>query len=299
MEIKAELASLGISGTLYKRGREMKIVCPFHDDHKPSMSIRLTDGNWFCYAQCGGGDWMEFVERIKKDGHYAPLSEITTALPSKPKTPVLKSLLNRGFTREILEKWSIEWDAKVGAMHIPIYSRSGNKEGSIWRFPEGIEPKYRYEQGFQRSNTLYGLWRLPEMKGKPLVLVEGPLDAIWVQEHAQLPALAILGSSLSDTQISIILREKPSRVILCFDNDPAGNIASSKAANQLRNEGAWIYSVKMPLKYKDIQEVPHDKVATVLKNQELYHRGKGIVHPRYKRWDGKTAEKTGGIWRRG
>ncbi len=297
MEIREQLSILGVFGEIYKQGKEMKLCCPFHSDKNPSFSINLDTGIWFCYSRCGGGDWMEFVERIRGNEKYAPMEEAPDATP-KPKAPVLKSLLDRGFTREILEKWDIVWDAERGAMRIPVYSRSGDAEGSIWRYPEGVQPKYRYETGFQRSETLYGLWRL-SLAVTDVVLVEGPLDAVWVQE-AGWSCLAILGSSLSEAQARIVSHLKAKRVLLCFDNDPAGVIASQKAAALLKQNGCWVYRVKLPSRWKDIQEVPNDRVKDVLKRLELSVNGHGMLHSRYKRWS-TTKQldklKSNGIWR--
>ncbi len=294
MEIREQLAILGISGEIYKQGKEMKLCCPFHDDSHPSFSVNLETGVWCCYSRCGGGDWMEFVERIRQDKQYAPLGEAEPA-PEKPKTPILKSLLKRGFTRDMLAKWSIQWDEEHGAMRLPIMDKKGEKQGHIYRYPEGVEPKYRYEQGFQRSETLYGLWRLSTAVTS-VVLVEGPLDAIWVQE-AGWDGLAILGSSLSEAQAKIVYNLKPRRVLLCFDNDPAGTIASQKAAGLLKASGCWVYRVKLPERWKDIQEVPNDRVDNILKNVEMSVNGKGMIHSKYKRWSRNKKQVSSGIWR--
>lgn len=298
MNIREQLAALGISGEIYKQGREMKLCCPFHDDHHPSFSINLETGTWYCYARCGGGDWMEFIERVRQDEQYAPMEDFKPE-PEKPKAPVLKSLLSRGFTREMFAKWGIVWDEKRGAMRLPILNRRGDLEGNIWRYPEGIQPKYRYEHGFQRSETLYGLWRLGRnLTDGMVVLVEGPLDAIWVQE-AGLAGLAILGSSLSETQAKIVSHLKARRVLLCFDNDPAGAIATNKAAQLLRDTGCWVYRVKLPQRWNDIQEVPSDRVRNVLGRVELSLNGRGIVHPKYRRWTPSTSTNANnGIWRK-
>lgn len=295
MDIKEQLGILGISGEIYKRGKEMKLCCPFHDDSHPSFSINLENGIWFCYSRCGGGDWMEFIERIKVDDQYAPLENIDS-VPEKPKEPILKSLLDRGFTREMFEKWGIVWDEKIGAMRFPILDMGGQTESNLWRYPEGVTPKYRYEPGFKRSETLYGLWRLDSVLGD-VVLVEGPLDAVWVQE-AGLSGLAILGSSLSESQAKMISQLKANRVILCFDNDPAGIIATQKATSLLKENGCWVYKVKLPKRWGDIQEVPNDRVSGILARAELSVNGKGMVHFKYRRWSTKREKSnSSGIWR--
>ena len=196
-----------------------------------------------------------------------------------------------------LEKWNIVWDTVVGAMCLPIYDATGTLQGKIWRFPVGIEPKYRYQTGFHRSETLYGLWKLPT-KLQILVLVEGPLDAIWVRE-AGLPALAILGSSMSEIQAQIIYRLHSPKVVLCFDNDDAGHKADHQAVRQLRQGGCWVYRAKLPVGKKDIQEVPCEKVVSLLNHAELCVNSKGMIHPKYRRWypEYSKMNSSNSIWR--
>lgn len=296
LTIQDQLSSLGIAGKPYKNGQEILIACPFHSpDRHPSCSVNLETGVWICYAGCGGGDWIEFIERVRKDPEYAPLGAPTSPL-EQLKKPVLNSLLERGFSREILDKWDIGWDAKVKGMRLPVYSRTGGLEGLIWRFPVGVEPKYRYQVGFERSKTLYGLWRL-STKIAQIVLVEGPLDAIWVQE-AGIAALAILGSSLSEQQAHIIQQLRPSRVLLCFDNDAAGKHATSGAVGLLQREGCWVYKVALPKRVKDVQEVKCADVVNVLSKVELCVNGKGMLHSRYRRWvQPGQSPKGDGIWK--
>ena len=42
-------------------------LCPFHDDHTPSLSVRLGGdrGGWVCFAGCGKGDLVGFHMRLK------------------------------------------------------------------------------------------------------------------------------------------------------------------------------------------------------------------------------------------
>ena len=35
-------------------------LCPFHEDHKPSLSINVDENYWHCFAGCGGGSIIDF-----------------------------------------------------------------------------------------------------------------------------------------------------------------------------------------------------------------------------------------------
>lgn len=48
--------------SLIKKGREMVGVCPFHDDHSPSMNVSETKQIFKCFACGAGGDVFKFVQ---------------------------------------------------------------------------------------------------------------------------------------------------------------------------------------------------------------------------------------------
>lgn len=35
-------------------------LCPFHDDHRPSLGVNETGNYWHCFAGCGGGSIIDF-----------------------------------------------------------------------------------------------------------------------------------------------------------------------------------------------------------------------------------------------
>ncbi len=198
-----------------------------------------------------------------------------------PKVPVLKSLLNRGFTREMLAPWGIVWDDTKGAMKIPVLNERLEVLANIWRFPEGVAPKYRYDAGFEKSACLFGLWKLPPMS--QLILVEGTLDAVWLQAAGH-PGVAILGSSLSAAQVHLLQLRNVKNVVMCLDNDAAGKEATMRAAALLRSSGFWVFRCKLPARFKDIQDVPFNEITEVIAETELSINHSGLYAPRFQRW---------------
>lgn len=50
---------------LKRKGKELKGLCPFHDDHNPSMSVSPERGGvWYCPVCGEGGGVLEFVRRM-------------------------------------------------------------------------------------------------------------------------------------------------------------------------------------------------------------------------------------------
>lgn len=58
------IESYGIA--LKKRGKELFGLCPFHDDHNPSMRVNPVKLFWYC-DPCGfGGDIFDFIARMER-----------------------------------------------------------------------------------------------------------------------------------------------------------------------------------------------------------------------------------------
>src|SRR4030043_2120915 len=47
---------------LVKKGREMVGLCPFHEDHRPSMNVNAVKQIFKCFACGAGGDVLKFVQ---------------------------------------------------------------------------------------------------------------------------------------------------------------------------------------------------------------------------------------------
>lgn len=58
----------GLFGTVKRTGSTYKTLCPWHDDHDPSLSIYKKNGLWKCHCfSCGkGGDVIEYVKAAQQ-----------------------------------------------------------------------------------------------------------------------------------------------------------------------------------------------------------------------------------------
>lgn len=265
-----------MTGNLRQQGQELEARCPFHEDTSPSFYVNLKTGAWICHAGCGQGDFLKLLHRLE-----------SLELPKRARSQrgkgaqALGTFLGRGITAEIMQRWNIRYNVDMDAMEIPVHDRGGQFVGYIWRMAEGELPKYRYPQGFLKAQLLFGLHRARAKDA--LYLTEGPLDAIWLRE-AGISSAAILGSQISSEQVRIIASRPPRQVVLCFDNDAGGALATHLAVKLLREQGMWVYQVLLPAKYKDVQEIPLTDVPALMKDRHLCIKGAGIIHSRYRRW---------------
>ena len=64
--------------TVTKKGSTALAVCPFHDDHKPSMNVTDSRGRYKCFACEAGGNAIDFVINYKNLDFIEALKEICT-----------------------------------------------------------------------------------------------------------------------------------------------------------------------------------------------------------------------------
>ena len=72
MEIAARLGM----GEPMKRGRELHVRCPLHDDGNPSLRIHQDGRRWYC-DPCGeGGDGIGLYMRARRIGFVEAVQEL-------------------------------------------------------------------------------------------------------------------------------------------------------------------------------------------------------------------------------
>jgi len=70
MEVLEKLNLLSSSYYLYDNGKQIKIICPFHDDTDPSMSISLEKNIYHCFGCGASGNLYTFVRKYLNHEHY-------------------------------------------------------------------------------------------------------------------------------------------------------------------------------------------------------------------------------------
>ncbi|MGQ9477043.1 MAG: DNA primase [Candidatus Bipolaricaulia bacterium] len=110
------------------------------------------------------------------------------------------------------------------------------------------EPKYLNISNtplFTKGATIYGLQLARQVNPKELILVEGYLDAITLQQGGFKNAVATMGTALTDQQAQL-LRRYVERVILAYDRDLAGEAATLRGMRSLRNAGLDVQVALLP-----------------------------------------------------
>jgi len=235
-------------------GDEMLVRCLFHADSNASMRFNTSRGLYICFTCGASGNIKKLMKHLGKN-YREPEPDIADVLrhieylqhPPDESTPILPdSSLSRyrgrtgywegrGLTQETVDLFNLGFDLMYDQATIPVRNEKSELVGVIKRNLDAGRgmPKYMYPKAFPRKHLLFGSWLVaddPEVD--TVVLVEGSLDAapIWQAGH---PALGQFGSSLSLDQVNLLRRIGVKKVVLFYDNDPAGVDATRRALEVL------------------------------------------------------------------
>jgi DNA primase len=172
-------------------------------------------------------------------------------------------ILDRGFTLDTLKEWGVGYDSITNTAVLPVRV-DGKLIGLIRRkiSTQDDGPKYLYTSGMRKSEVLFGLDKALKFNSNKIILVEGPLDAMWLHQYGY-PAVAILGAGISQEQATLV-RKHFWEVVLAFDSDSAGQKAIAIGARAL--SGLRTSSITLPPEKKDVQECTEDELVDVFSN---------------------------------
>jgi DNA primase len=209
---------------------------------------------------------MEEEKRIPPDikwlGNFSVKWDFVDPIEEPELYQILCYLCDRGFNSDILNRWQIGHDVQSDRITIPIRDHEGKLvgfKGRHWR--KGVDPRYmilgdrpgqnRYGfQPYQKSHYVFGLDKITEQDSYDkceVIIVEGELNVIAMDQHGYFMTVGISGSEFSDKQ-KYLISNKCGSAILFLDNDKAGNKGTKKVIEML--------SPYMPIKI--VQDAPGD-----------------------------------------
>jgi hypothetical protein len=231
-------------------GDEILSLCPFHQDSSPSFHFNVRKGLFICFA-CGEKGSakklarqldMALVENSTVQGLLDAMSTLEAASHVQWNPPIDERILgryrgpvhpywveSRGFSRDTCLAFHLGYDPIRDNLTIPYRNIYGDLLGVIRRrLDEGIYPKYLYPKGVRKNMILFGIEKVAKQKIDTVALVEGSLDAVWCWQNG-IPAVAQLGSSLSEEQVELLHEAGVRTVILLHDYDLAGRKGAFQA----------------------------------------------------------------------
>lgn len=131
------------------------------------------------------------------------------------------------------------YDKYRNRLIFPIINHYGKVIGFGGRSIDSTMPKYLNSpesQVFKKRYNLYGLNIFKKQSNKDIILVEGYMDVIGLNNQGIDQAVASLGTSLTNDQAKL-LKRYAKNVYICYDEDNAGIKATDRAIEILLDEG--------------------------------------------------------------
>tara|TARA_R110000787_G_scaffold178719_1_gene290501 strand:- start:183 stop:1109 length:927 start_codon:yes stop_codon:yes gene_type:complete len=263
--------------------------CPYCNHHKPKLEVNFSQNKkgynpWHCWVCDKKGSRIsslfkkisasaeKFEELKKLIGSEVEVkrekSTVQLKLPQEYK-PILGSkdilarhafsyLKKRGITIDDIEKYNIgycETGRYAKMVIIPSYDESGNLNYFTGRsFEKDPFVKYRNPE-VSRDIVPFELfinWNIP------LVLCEGPFDAIAIKRNA----IPLLGKNIQQNLMKKIVTSKVEKIYIALDTDAQKQAV--KFAEYFINEGKEVYF--MDLDDKDPSEMGFEKFTNLIQN---------------------------------
>lgn len=245
------------------RQGEVKVLCPFHTDTKPSASINVNKNLFHCWVCDIGYSEEQFLSRVNGislaqsiklltqfTGRDMEYWEINHKVELWADESFLDLIRQWGFDNQYIEDMALGINEVNGVrtLAIPVFFERNLMDIRSYNLLKNKSiPKLIGEKG-----ALNG-WVIPFDKWKKsndvTYIFEGEKDML-IARFLGLNAITLTGGALSTPNDYVLPHFKGKDVIICYDNDEAGR----KGAEQL---GQVLVSIANSVEILDIGEVVH------------------------------------------
>ncbi|MBO4854695.1 MAG: DNA primase [Oscillospiraceae bacterium] len=174
---------------------------------------------------------------------------------------LLRAMLDKGYTKAELIAASLARQNKNGRVYdffrnrliLPVIDVRGDVVGFGSRVLDKSEPKYLNTletPTYSKRRVLYGLNLAKKTKRPNIILCEGNLDVVTLHQAGFDNAVASMGTALTQEQIRLLSRYTK-ELVLCYDNDEAGQRATKRALEMLNNTEFSVKVLHLPNRMVD------------------------------------------------
>ena len=271
------------------------------------LEINRESANFFYRTLWNGSNESNLALNYLKGRRFLKKTLITFGIGYAPenKQLLLEYLKSKGYSIEEIVNANLAYINNRGLESSRFYARIIfpiiDPKGNVVAFggrvlKKGVNPKYLNTSDtpvFKKSMNLFSLNFVKKEKPKSVILVEGYMDVVALYQNGFKNAVASLGTSLTEYQANII-SSLVNEVTICYDSDNAGEKATLRAAQILRNEGLKVKILNVP-KGKDPEEFLRISGENAnIKFKNMLNKSKNDVEynllKEYEKIDSKTSE---------
>ncbi len=309
--------------TLKRAGKNLKGLCPFHNEKTPSFTVYPENGSFYCFG-CGvGGDVftftklienLDYVEAVKllaeRSGITIPEDNYDNSIANLKKriyeinketarfyynyllSPggkwALDYLIGRGLTAATIKRFGLgcapdnwttlldhlkskgfkEWELEQANVVSKsertgrYYDRFRNRvmfpvidlRGNVIAFSGRANPaekdaaKYINSSDtavYKKSRNLFGINFAKNECAERIILVEGNMDVVSLQQAGFVNTVAPLGTAFTEEQARLLARYTK-EIVVTLDSDSAGQKAVMRALETMKDLGLPIRVLVLP-----------------------------------------------------
>ena len=280
---------IGSKGQKLKKPNEYMYWSPFVVHHKPKLQVNIVTGKWHCWVSNAGGHNLfqlfkklnatndQFTElrgivdevsyghegkEVKKEEKVELPKEFLSLVYKHP-SPVYRHAISylqkRGITYEDILKYGIGYCDQglyTNRIIIPSYDEGGQLNFFVGR--DIFESKMKYRNSPTPKDVvgfeLFINW------DEPIVLCEGPFDAIAIKRNA----IPLFGKTILSNLRRKIIEKKVKQVYISLDRDAFQD--SLKMVEEFMKNNIDVYFVNLP--EKDPSDLGFENVIPLLKETE-------------------------------
>lgn len=179
-----------------------------------------------------------------------------------------RAMLKQGYTRRELLDAGLALQGKNGGIYdkfrnrliFPVIDIRGDVVAFGGRVLDGGEPKYMNTSEtaiYSKRRNLYGINLAKKTRRPNIILCEGNIDVVMLHQAGFNNAVASMGTALTPEQTRLLSRYTK-ELVLCYDADGAGEIATQKALSILENSELSVKVLCLPKRLKDGRYVKQD-----------------------------------------
>ena len=189
---------------------------------------------------------------------------------------LLGEMTSRGYTKSELLTAGLIVDNKKGGFYdkfrnrlmLPVIDTRGDVVAFGSRVLDKSEPKYMNSSEtpvYSKRRVLYGLNLAKKTKRPNIILCEGNLDIVTLHQAGFDNAVASMGTALTAEQTRLLSRFTK-ELVLCYDNDNAGKIATERALRILNNSEFSVKVLQLPRRRTEDGELVKQDADDFIKN---------------------------------
>lgn len=265
------------------------LFCPFHYNiHTPACEIDKSNGMFICFSCGESGSLVDMIMRVTNRNYFESMRLINSKkndvdieylvekeIKKSSESPEFDmNLINRlhndlknnirakqyfytrNITDESMDDFLLGYSPKQDMVTVPVFDEFNKCLGFVGRSVEG--KSFKNSTGLPKSRVLFNL---NKSKRNNIIVVESSFDVIRLHQ-AGFNAVATLGATVSRSQISL-LQKYANTIIVCPDNDDAGNKMVDKIMDSVNNKSVEIVRIRGG---KDVGDLSDEEINNIFKD---------------------------------